>query len=96
MIIVVVTVDRCQVAARNLRDLAAGFAQILDLFGGQACLESAADDRDRCRNRAVFAYRFLNEHSCFHVFGIRHAVGNNRALKCYDGLAVCQCLLNFG
>ena len=88
--------DCCQVAAGYLCDLASGLAEVLDLLGGEAGLESAADDGDRRGHRAVIAYRFLDQHRRFDVFRIGHAVGDDRALERYDGLAFRQRLLYFG
>ena len=86
--------QRRQVAAAGLGDAAAGFAEVFDLVTAEACLEAAADHGDRGGHGAVGADRLLDQQGGLDVFGIRHAVGNDRALQGNDGLPLLQGVLD--
>ena len=83
-----------QIPAAGLGDGVAALAQIVNLLGGQARLQAAADDGDGGGDGAVFADDLLHVQSSLHILGIGHAVGDDGALQSHHGTALGHCLLH--
>ena len=65
---------------------AALFAEVFDLFLGQAGLQAAADDGNGGGHRAVLADDLLHIQGRLHVLGIGHAMGDNGGFQRHNGL----------
>ena len=79
-----------------IRDAGAGLAQIVDLLGGQAGLQAAADDGDGGGHGARVADNLLDLERGFDVLRVGHAVGNDGGFERHDGLAGGKGLGNLG
>ena len=79
-----------KVPAAGFSHVPAGFAQVFDLLMAEARFQSAADYGNGGGNGAVFADGLLHKQRGLHVFGIRHAVGDDGALQRDDGLTLFQ------
>lgn len=85
-----------QIAAGGLGDCSALLAEVLDLLGGQAGLQAAADDGDGSGHCAVFADDAFDLQSGLNVLRIGHTVGNDGRFERDNGLALCDGLCDLG
>ena len=76
-----------QIPAAGLGHVLALLAQILDLLGGEAGLQAAAQNGDGGGHRAVVADDLLHLEGGLHVLGVGHAVGDDGGLQGDHGLA---------
>ena len=85
-----------QVTAGGLGDGVALLAEVFDLLGGQAGLQTAADDGDGRGDRARVADDLLDLEGGLHVLRVGHAVGNDGGFERHDGLTGGKGLSNLG
>ena len=83
-----------QIAAAGLGHARTGLAQIVDLLGGEARLQTALDDGDGGGHGAVVADDLLHVQRRLHVLGIGHAVGDDGTLQRDNGAALVERLLD--
>ena len=79
-----------QIPAGGLGNGLALLAEVLNLLGGKASLQTAADDGDGGRHGTVVPDNLLHSQSGFHVLGIGHTVGDDGGLQSHHRLTGSQ------
>ena len=85
-----------QIAAGCLVDCLTLLAEVLNLLGGKAGLQAAADDGNGGRNSTLLPDDGFHSQRGLHVLRIGHTVGNDGGFQCHNGLALCDGSGDFG
>ena len=85
-----------EIPAAGLGHARAGLAEIVNLLGGEARLQAAAQDGDGGGDGPVLPDDGLHLQGGFHVLGIGHAVGDDGGFQGHHRLSGFQGFLDFG